>query len=111
MSADFRVRWQVGSGRAICAITPWATGSDQVKKLSLKAKLWINCGSLLLILLLVGGIALKTALTTQTLAGLGELTGTDLAAASDGRHPVKNGNGRRAAAFLRNGEKHAKGSS
>jgi len=40
-----------------------------VKKLSLKAKLWINCGSLLLILLLVGGIALKTALTTQTLAG------------------------------------------
>lgn len=40
-----------------------------MKKLSLKAKLWINCGSLLLILLLVGGIALKTALTTQTLAG------------------------------------------
>ncbi|MGA7809201.1 methyl-accepting chemotaxis protein [Bradyrhizobium sp.] len=40
-----------------------------MKKLSLKAKLWINCGALLLILLLVGGMALKTALTTQTLAG------------------------------------------
>jgi methyl-accepting chemotaxis protein len=41
----------------------------------LKAKLWINCGSLLLILLLVGGIALKTALTTQTLAGTVQFNG------------------------------------
>jgi methyl-accepting chemotaxis protein len=39
-----------------------------VRKLNLKSKLWISCGSLLLILLLVGGIALKTAITTQTLA-------------------------------------------
>ncbi len=39
-----------------------------MKKLSLKAKLWINCGALLLILLLVGGMALKTAINTQTLA-------------------------------------------
>lgn len=46
-----------------------------MKKLSLKAKLWINCGSLLLILLVVGGIALKTALTTQTLAGTVQFNG------------------------------------
>jgi CHASE3 domain sensor protein len=37
-----------------------------VRKLSLKSKLWISWGSLLLILLLVGGIALKTAISTQT---------------------------------------------
>jgi len=46
-----------------------------VKKLSLKAKLWINCGSLLLILLLVGGIALKTAVTTQALAAIVQFNG------------------------------------
>jgi hypothetical protein len=56
------IRWQMGSG----ASDAWLQsrrgqrGGDQVKKLSLKAKLWINCGSLLLILLVVGGIALKT---------------------------------------------------
>jgi methyl-accepting chemotaxis protein len=39
-----------------------------VKNLSLKMKLWLGCGSLLLILLITGGIGYKSALTTQKLA-------------------------------------------
>jgi len=38
-----------------------------VKNLSLKKKLWLCCGSLLSILLLVGGIGYKSALTTDAL--------------------------------------------
>jgi len=38
-----------------------------VKKLTLKKKLWALCGSLLAILLVVGGIGIKSALTTETL--------------------------------------------
>jgi methyl-accepting chemotaxis protein len=38
-----------------------------LKHLSLKKKLWLCCGSLLAILLLVGGVGYKTALTTDAL--------------------------------------------
>jgi methyl-accepting chemotaxis protein len=39
-----------------------------MKYLSLKKKLWLCCGSLLAILLIVGGVAFKSALNTQSLA-------------------------------------------
>jgi len=38
-----------------------------MKRMSLKAKLWLCCGSLLTILLIVGGIGYQSALTTDTL--------------------------------------------
>src|ERR1019366_1985658 len=40
-----------------------------MKNLSLQKKLWLCCGSLLVVLMLVGGIAYKTFLTTESLVG------------------------------------------
>lgn len=54
-----------------------------MKKLSLRGKLWLLCGSQVLLLLLVGGIGLKSALTTSALVKTVQLTThkRDLAAA------------------------------